>query len=437
MGVFAFENGRLVRPPESKFEGGVTSDVLQAVRTSVLELIERPLFPVGWEQQNDVEYLLALDTAGQVVTVEVVPHLDSETFLAALAQTGRNAERTRADLANIYSGGPINFQTEWTRFVDSAPIRTRRGPRLYLFAGVVSPDAVAPLNALHGLGVEGHQIRVHRGAHGDLVEIEPIRVAPAALSSAARVVEIDSAAEPAAAPAPETPKAEPKSAWNITGCTKPEAAEKPASFRSQFSRRAQKGEQPAAQTIAPAAPEPEIKSEPQTKEIPSVSTAGAQSAHILTDTGPLPERKAVGRSAEKDTLYEQLRNSLLRPEQRLWEQAAPKEASEQTIFSERASAAESARAVEEAAWQYPKLTPLVELANIARRGATKLHWYSPRRNIDLMIVLEESGLLRLPDGTEVADPSEAAYRLSGANADGWRVWRTADGVSLGDLRFRH
>ncbi|MDO5025390.1 MAG: hypothetical protein Q4E03_02600 [Trueperella sp.] len=446
MGVFAFENGRLVAPPENKISGGVPADVLQAVRVSVLELIERPLFPVGWERQGDMEYLLALDTAGQVITIQVISQLDSETFLACLAQTGRNAERTRSELANIYSGGPINFHSEWTKFVDAAPIRSRRGPRLYLFAATVMPDAVAPLNALRGLGVEGHQIRLHHGAHGELVEIEPIRPVSATLPASARVVEIASSTVTAAPDGTDSqpePQPEPQSGsvWNITGWGKNEAAETvetaPAA-RPRFGRRrrhATQSSEASTVPVADSASHPAAATDPNTEEIPSVSAAGARSAHFLTDTGPLPGRDTAEQSNSGDTLYQQLRSALLRPEQRIWEQAAPKETSEQAIFSERASAADSARAVEEAAWRQPELTPVTELASIARQyGAMQLRWHSPRRGIDFTVVLQASGLLKLPDGTEIADPSAAAYRLSGAHADGWRVWRTESGAYLGELR---
>lgn len=77
MALFEIENGRLV-PAQFGREvpDGFTADVLQAVRSQVLEIVSRPLFPIAWEggtgSNDDAPRLTALDAAGQVVAVEVV-----------------------------------------------------------------------------------------------------------------------------------------------------------------------------------------------------------------------------------------------------------------------------------------------------------------------------------------------------------------------------
>ena len=71
MALFELENGRLV-PAQFGREvpDGFTADVLQAVRSQVLEIVSRPLFPIAWDggtgSNDDAPRLTALDAAGQV-----------------------------------------------------------------------------------------------------------------------------------------------------------------------------------------------------------------------------------------------------------------------------------------------------------------------------------------------------------------------------------
>ncbi|MFP7707380.1 hypothetical protein [Trueperella sp. LYQ141] len=169
MGVFALKNGRLVAAPVAATHE-VSDDVLRAVRAQALDFLERPLFPVTWE--NDAsQSLIAIDPTGNVVTVEVMRILTADSFVSALARAGRHAELTRGALARMYPAGEESFSTDYATFIDSAPPQTRRGPRLIVFAVEAEPSVHRPLIALRGVGVDAWRIVIHDGINGLLVEI--------------------------------------------------------------------------------------------------------------------------------------------------------------------------------------------------------------------------------------------------------------------------
>src|SRR4051812_32745045 len=99
MPFFEFDEGRLVpaqfgRPVGEELE----PDLLQAIRDQVLEVVQRPLFPVSWPGEAPraggpppAPRLTAMDASGQVVTVEVVERLDSAALVAALSLSARNS----------------------------------------------------------------------------------------------------------------------------------------------------------------------------------------------------------------------------------------------------------------------------------------------------------------------------------------------------------
>lgn len=179
MAVFALENGKLVGAPSiNDADSQVTGDVLNAVREQVLSLIERPLFGVGWvtadRRDNNQESLIALESTGQIVTIEVIDELDARGLIAAAARAGRYSEYTRRQLVEIYPHGTVDFTKDWNEFLDLTPPVAGKGPRLYLFASTLSDDVREPLLALMGIGVEAQQIIMHPGANGILVELSDI-----------------------------------------------------------------------------------------------------------------------------------------------------------------------------------------------------------------------------------------------------------------------
>lgn len=162
-----------------------------------MDLVSHPVFSVGWvtgdNRDERINSLLALDPTGQIVTIEVLNSLDSAGLVAALARTGRHAEFSRQQLAGLYPGGPLQFSSDWSRFVELTPPTTRRGPRLILFIGSASADVISPLGALAGAGVEAHRLVIHEGISGLLVEFIPVgNTFTPMIGSAARILELGS-----------------------------------------------------------------------------------------------------------------------------------------------------------------------------------------------------------------------------------------------------
>lgn len=478
MAVFAFDNGRLVQRAASHVAPDIADGVLNAVREQVLDLIEQPLFSVGWvraDSRDDFQdSLLCLDGQGHIVTVEVLPALDPQSLLAALARTGRHGDFSRAQLADLYPGGQSAFSADWTTFLETTSASVQRGPRLFLFVSVVSDDVLAPLAALNGAGVSAKRITIHRGHDGLLVDVGHIAPTLAFLPPASRAVSLEGSVSPRvmndddrnASPSAGDSHTEQTDAVQTntmqakfaraTRASSPRAAQRKDDAQSDKA-------QPQAQTAAPS-PQAQIEEQALSQHVASrflrrrkrkVKDDELSQAPKITQIpdgsvrhDPL-EDPTLHAPANLKTTYDLMIEASKRPEQRLWDMSAPRSGSAQTFVSERASASASSLAVQRAAEHtLPTLTsyhkqpgqasrsntrPDPRLVKIAQqRGMITLRWKSLRRNVDLAILLTAEGLLKTADGRIFTDPSQAAQVLSGHRVDGWRVWR-AGYTALEDL----
>ncbi|MDO5671284.1 MAG: cell surface protein [Actinomycetaceae bacterium] len=191
MALFEFDNGHLVPAQFGRpVTGGVQDEVLDSVRQQVLEVISRPLFPVTWsdpapvpvsvqgmplediaseeiaEGEGTLPRLTALDGSGQVVSIEVLDILNSQTLIAALARLGRVSSLGWNELAAVYPGGVPAFRAGWTQFRDSMPPKCDPGPRLILVATQIDPDVRPALEALASSGLEVHNLSVREMSNG-------------------------------------------------------------------------------------------------------------------------------------------------------------------------------------------------------------------------------------------------------------------------------
>ncbi|MGO1592175.1 MAG: hypothetical protein ACTHW1_06950 [Ancrocorticia sp.] len=188
MSVFALENGRLV-PAHAVNAGdaGVTAESLAAIRERVVELIDVPLFPVAWQSEpageGSKESLIALDPAGQTVTVEVLNVLNADELLGALARAGRHSEMGRSSLALIYGPGARSFPRDWHMFLDACPPHPSPGPRLYLVVLGIDENVKSAVDALAGSGLDVRKASLHDGGSQVLVSFEEVRPRPARLSA--------------------------------------------------------------------------------------------------------------------------------------------------------------------------------------------------------------------------------------------------------------
>ncbi len=180
MALFELENGRLVPAQFGHVvPDGFSEDVLQAVRSQVLEIVSRPLFPITWEggseEGSDAPRLTALDAAGQVVAVEVVRLLDADILIDALSRLADSAAMSWTDLARHYPHGIEGFKAGWARFRESMPTSPPNGPRMVLVAAEITPEVRPALDVLSSSGVEVHEMSLRRTSNGRaFLEVDPV-----------------------------------------------------------------------------------------------------------------------------------------------------------------------------------------------------------------------------------------------------------------------
>ena len=210
MALFEFEDGRLV-PAQFGYPVAqdLGPDLVDAICQQVLQIVSRPLFPVTWRDmtgQDDEETprLTALDVSGQIVSVEILKELDSETLITSLSRLAEVASISWSDLAAEYPSGPDGFRTGWAQFRDSMPPAVGPGPRLIMIAGDIDPSVRPALSVLATSGVEVHLMNLRQMSNGRLfLDVNAVGPrlyghAPQLLASAVAAPELAAATEQAA-----------------------------------------------------------------------------------------------------------------------------------------------------------------------------------------------------------------------------------------------
>ena len=210
MALFEFEDGHLV-PAQFGYPVAqdLGPDLVDAICQQVLQIVSRPLFPVTWRDmtgQDDEERprLTALDVSGQIVSVEILKELDSETLITSLSRLAEVASISWSDLAAEYPSGPDGFRAGWAQFRDSMPPAVGPGPRLIMVAGDIDPSVRPALSVLATSGVEVHLMKLRQMSNGRLfLDVNAVGPrlyghAPQLLASAAAVPELAAATEQAA-----------------------------------------------------------------------------------------------------------------------------------------------------------------------------------------------------------------------------------------------
>lgn len=174
MALFEFEDGHLV-PAQFGYPVAqdLGPDLVDAICQQVLQIVSRPLFPVTWRDmtgQDDEETprLTALDVTGQIVSVEILKELDSETLITSLSRLAEVASISWSDLAAAYPSGPEGFRAGWAQFRDSMPPAVGPGPRLIMVAGDIDPSVRPALSVLATSGVEVHLMNLRQMSNGRL-----------------------------------------------------------------------------------------------------------------------------------------------------------------------------------------------------------------------------------------------------------------------------
>ena len=210
MALFEFEDGHLV---PAQFGYPVAQDLgpelVDAICQQVLQIVSRPLFPVTWRDmtgQGDEETprLTALDVSGQIVSVEILKELDSETLITSLSRLAEVASISWSDLASEYPSGPEGFRAGWAQFRDSMPRAVGPGPRLIIVAGDIDPSVRPALAILATSGVEVHLMNLRQMSNGRLF-LDVNAVGPRLYGHAPQLLASASAAAPEiVAPAQES-----------------------------------------------------------------------------------------------------------------------------------------------------------------------------------------------------------------------------------------
>ena len=210
MALFEFEDGHLV---PAQFGYPVSYDLgpelVDAICQQVLQIVSRPLFPVTWRDmtgQDDEETprLTALDVTGQIVSVEILKLLDSETLITSLSRLAVVASLSWSDLAGEYPTGSEGFRAGWAQFRDSMPPAVGPGPRLIMVAGEIDPSVRPALSILATSGVEVHLMNLRQMSNGRLF-LDVNAVGPRLYGHAPQLLASASAAAPEiVAPAQES-----------------------------------------------------------------------------------------------------------------------------------------------------------------------------------------------------------------------------------------
>lgn len=173
MALFELDDGRIIEAQFGKeVPGGLTSEILNAVRSQVLEIVARPLFPVTWRDFSNSKVedsgprLTALDASGQVVAVEVLEVLDAEILIDSLSSLADTASMSWLDLAREYPGNVDGFKTAWSHFRAAMPPSPPNGPRLILVVGSIHPEVRPALDVLSTSGVEVHEMELRQMSNG-------------------------------------------------------------------------------------------------------------------------------------------------------------------------------------------------------------------------------------------------------------------------------
>jgi len=454
MPIFELDDGRprLVQPMQP-LAGSFAQEVTALLTHHLAAIAGEPLFVVrarGTSDRADLPELLALDSSGRPVVVEVAQVLDDDAIVGALRHGGAAARMTTADLARAYHVDPSRFAVDFAAFREHVPFgagagRPAGGVRLLLLCSEVAAEAADTLGYLRAGAhqVDVLQVGVVRGDERRLLEVSPLAlhegvrrpVEPTAL----RLVRSSEAFATAMAYEHERaqglPSGRAKSlpTGELRAVTPPERTEPPAP--TPIGRRGSVTEPtplpfrtagPTAQPPEPPAdsPRPGGPGRPDVTEWPRDASVPPSASTL---EGPPTLTPVAGlRAAVVD-------GAATRPADGSGAPPAhgappPHDAGADAPTPPRGQAVTDAppdpRRPARPDWPYPELAMLAK----RRRAVTTLVWVRERRGQRFSALLRSDGLIELPDGTVLPDPDVAAATLSGVEGvDGWRAWRLGDG----------
>ncbi|AYD89211.1 hypothetical protein D5R93_02505 [Actinomyces lilanjuaniae] len=458
---------RLGRPTDAE----TRARGLAAIQRQVVDVLRRPLFPLGWSEVDHGQSLTALDATGQVVLVEVLSAVDAAGLMSAMSRLTAAAAAGRRELASRYAGGLAAFREDWNEFREAMPSQVESGPRLTLLAASLAPDVRSSMSVLMGSGVELYEVDTRVVDESRVVVvIEQVRMSD--LSGGGPLLVARPQRPGLTGPGTRAAQAQQARPQPVTGSIEVVAPRQPADpgqgsappadyFRAEAvaeeqTAGTQTGTAGAADST-PVAGTAGVRDGAQGLQEEAEEPASRARGHRLRDTvagtrtpgssgwdGAAVGQHAAapGASRHAGDGEEQAPVQPLTPPS---VSTPPQDDTEAAHLAQAWPVSPPGRAAAQAeAEAVTRPTPEVaaqdaaDLAAIARHleGPTRIIWQGLRRGIYHEAVLSAGGIITLVDGRTFSDPTSAANAAQGVDdADGWRVWRLGvRGRQLGDLR---
>lgn len=352
--------------------------------------------------------VLALDTQGRQVIIDVARVLDEAALLAAMALAGHSANLTRAHLADRYPSGPSDFQRDLAAFYGSIPVSpttaNSAGTRLVIVCGEIHMAVRPALQFLREAG--------------NVVEVIPLT-----WKTVERVAHQVRMSKEPAAPEPVAPEP-----------TVDEPSE-PATSANESSTDTSSIPLPTPTKVAPSAlPEAGTQEAVEAPESTLLREHHPISTHHHTPHPEPIQRPVFGsRLAEPLAITNQIAlggSPLARPLPRTQIPRRNSQNQAARPLAERTAALQAAvtgiPAVDLVKGETPEqiFRDLRVLCAEIGSPAT-LVWVRERRGERHEALLHPSGVIELGNGTRYRNPSKAAMAATGnlGQVDGWAVWR--------------
>lgn len=479
MVLYALANGRIAPAQAIRPRGSLASEVLGALRESILEIVDVPLLPVMWEESDAAgkhgQSLVAIDQDGTVVMVNLRQRLTSVDLYEVVSRSGRYAHTGPVDMAQVYSKGTKEFGPDWEEFRSGRPPLGGVSPRLIVVALDIDEDvlpvfstlservqllsaSIFDTNGVRQVSIEAcrkrgsgpsadetveflpapdvessEETKPRRRGRREAQEFQPTLTIPATprftafpghIGSHGSQDDADDVTDPAQTlivEAVEAPLAEQPQPVDA------EAGDRPTGRRSRRSAHREQGQGGARED------------EPDQRADQNAEKGSQEDPFSQMKIPVIPAWRVTEDGADETPTYISARydQEVKRPrtEQLLWEKSAPKRDGKRRqpqTFSETTAANASSDAVARAA-ERELLTPAGRLVAIASRSVTPLTLEIWKNGSPTMATLTSTGTLLLGH-TSYQDPSKAAAEVLGRNdVNGWQLWKTREGRLLGEL----
>jgi len=169
---------------EAEIEGLLWDNLEELTGDNLFRVARQAALPSG-----GIPDIIALDSSGRVVVIEVKRDVDRHQLAQALEYAGWARNASLDELAGMYYGGAQSFWDDWKEFTDSGtPVLVQRDPRLVLVARTFNARTFEALEFL----------LQHK------LPIQVLKIAFYVDEGSRRFLNVEWELEPEASPAPES-----------------------------------------------------------------------------------------------------------------------------------------------------------------------------------------------------------------------------------------